>query len=193
MWSLAVEVAFYAVLPLLAYLLLVVLCRRHFRPVPLLAGLAVLAAVSPVWLVLLHNTDWMTVGGGAWLPHYLVWFVGGMVLAVLGEMGVAVMRWRRCRWPSPATWWSRHRSRALPTKYGQFASDAGPALDAAANADKNLSDNLRDSANTDRNGRQTSGSVVNGAASDTNALQPASRTAAGQRAMISALRERLAQ
>ncbi len=88
MWSLAVEVAFYAVLPLLAYLLLVVLCRRRFRPVWLLAGLAVLGAVSPVWLVLLHTTDWMPVGGGAWLPHYLVWFVGGMVLAVLGAMGV---------------------------------------------------------------------------------------------------------
>ncbi|OCB49525.1 acyltransferase [Mycobacterium vulneris] len=88
MWSLAVEVAFYAVLPLLAYLLLVVLCRRRFRPILLLVGLAGLAAMSPVWLVLLHNADWMPVGGGAWLPHYLVWFVGGMVLAVLGTMGV---------------------------------------------------------------------------------------------------------
>ncbi|MED5814302.1 acyltransferase [Mycolicibacterium sp. 050232] len=87
MWSLAVEVAFYAVLPLLAYLLLVVLCRRRFRPVLLLTGLTALAAVSPVWLVLLHNTDWMPVGGGAWLPHYLVWFVGGMMLSVLGAMG----------------------------------------------------------------------------------------------------------
>ncbi|MGZ8803535.1 MAG: acyltransferase family protein, partial [Mycobacterium sp.] len=37
MWSLAVEVAFYAVLPLLAYLLLVVLCRRRWRPGLLLA------------------------------------------------------------------------------------------------------------------------------------------------------------
>ena len=39
MWSLAVEVAFYVVLPLLAYLLLVVLCRRQWRPALLLAGL----------------------------------------------------------------------------------------------------------------------------------------------------------
>lgn len=88
MWSLAVEVAFYAVLPLLAYLLLVTLCRRRFRPLLLLAGLAGLAAISPAWLVLLHTTGWMPVGGGAWLPHYLVWFVGGMVLAVLGTMGM---------------------------------------------------------------------------------------------------------
>ncbi|AIY48678.1 acyltransferase family protein [Mycolicibacterium fortuitum] len=88
MWSLAVEVAFYAVLPLLAYLLLVVLCRNRFRPVLLLVGLAGLAAISPLWLVLLHNTHWLPVGGGAWLPHYLVWFVGGMMLAVLATMGV---------------------------------------------------------------------------------------------------------
>src|SRR4051812_17271589 len=33
MWSLAVEVAFYVVLPLMAYLLLVLLCRRRWRPV----------------------------------------------------------------------------------------------------------------------------------------------------------------
>ncbi|OBG85486.1 acyltransferase [Mycobacterium sp. E802] len=88
MWSLAVEVAFYAVLPALACVLLVLLCRRRFRPVVLLTGLAVLALVSPVWLLLLHNTDWLPVGGGTWLPHYLVWFVGGMMLAVLGTVGV---------------------------------------------------------------------------------------------------------
>lgn len=88
MWSLAVEVAFYAVLPLLAYLLLVVLCRRSFRPVRLLVGLTVLAAVSPLWLVLLHTTGLLPVGAGSWLPHYLAWFVGGMMLAVLSVMGV---------------------------------------------------------------------------------------------------------
>ncbi|WP_066902275.1 acyltransferase family protein [Mycolicibacterium houstonense] len=88
MWSLAVEVAFYAVLPLLAYLLLVVLCRWRFRPVLLLSGLVALGALSPLWLVLLHNTDWLPVAGGAWLPHYLVWFVGGMILAVLATMGL---------------------------------------------------------------------------------------------------------
>ena len=39
MWSLAVEAAFYVALPLLAYLLLVVLCRRRWRPKLLLAAL----------------------------------------------------------------------------------------------------------------------------------------------------------
>ena len=38
MWSLAVEVAFYVALPALAYLLLVVLCRRRWRPALLLVG-----------------------------------------------------------------------------------------------------------------------------------------------------------
>ncbi len=88
MWSLAVEVAFYAALPLLAYLLLVVLCRRSWRPVLLLTGLVVLAAISPAWLVVLHGTDWLPKGAGLWLPHYLAWFVGGMVLTVLRAMGV---------------------------------------------------------------------------------------------------------
>ncbi|AKS31078.1 acyltransferase family protein [Mycolicibacterium goodii] len=87
MWSLAVEVTFYAVLPLLAYLLLVVLCRRRFRPWLVLAGLALLGAVSPVWLMASH-AGWLPVSAGAWLPHYLVWFVGGMMLAVLAVMGV---------------------------------------------------------------------------------------------------------
>ncbi|WP_018603436.1 acyltransferase [Mycobacterium sp. 155] len=88
MWSLAVEVAFYAVLPVLAYLLLVVLCRRRFRPLRLFTGLTVIAGVSPAWLVILHNTHWLPVGAGAWLPHYLAWFAGGMMLAVLATTGV---------------------------------------------------------------------------------------------------------
>ncbi|MCV7151848.1 acyltransferase family protein [Mycolicibacterium pyrenivorans] len=88
MWSLAVEVGFYVVLPLLAYVLLVLLCRRRWRPGLLLAGLAGLAMVSPAWLILVHTTDWLPDGARLWLPGYLVWFVGGMVLAVLQPLGV---------------------------------------------------------------------------------------------------------
>jgi hypothetical protein len=84
-------------------------------------------------------------------------------------------------------------SGALPAGYTRFATDATAALDAASDADGNLSTNLRDSAETDRSGRTNSGSVVNGAATDTAALAPSTRTAAGQRALVSALRERLAQ
>lgn len=86
MWSLAVEVAFYIALPLLAYLLLVVLCRRRWRPGLLLTGLAALALLSPAWLVLVHTTDFLPDGARLWLPGYLAWFIGGMMLTVLAAM-----------------------------------------------------------------------------------------------------------
>ncbi|WP_179471567.1 acyltransferase family protein [Mycolicibacterium vinylchloridicum] len=90
MWSLAVEVAFYVALPVLAWLLLGVLCRRRWRPGLLLTGLGVLALVSPAWMVLVHTTDFLPEGARLWLPGYLAWFVGGMLLTVLGAMGVRV-------------------------------------------------------------------------------------------------------
>jgi peptidoglycan/LPS O-acetylase OafA/YrhL len=92
MWSLAVEVAFYALLPVLAWTLLVALRAGRWRPRLVLGLLAALAAISPLWLVLLHHTDWLPVGAGMWLPHFLVWFAGGMALAVWQRTGV------RCRW-----------------------------------------------------------------------------------------------
>ena len=88
MWSLAVEAAFYMALPLLAYLLLVVLCRRAWRPWRLVGGLLVLALLSPAWLILVHTTDWLPDGAPLWLPTYLMWFVGGMVLAALSPLGL---------------------------------------------------------------------------------------------------------
>jgi peptidoglycan/LPS O-acetylase OafA/YrhL len=87
MWSLAVEVAFYVALPALAWLLLVVLCRRQWRPVFLLVGLTGLALITPAWLVLVHTTDFLPDGARIWLPTYLAWFIGGMMLATLREMG----------------------------------------------------------------------------------------------------------
>lgn len=88
MWSLAVEVAFYVALPVLSYLLLVVLCRRQWRPRLLLAGLVGLALVSPAWMVLVHTTHFLPDGARLWLPGYLAWFIGGMLLTVLGAMGI---------------------------------------------------------------------------------------------------------
>jgi peptidoglycan/LPS O-acetylase OafA/YrhL len=87
-WSLAVEVSFYAVLPLLAYLLLTVRCGGRWRPARLLAGLAVIAAASPLWLVIVNTTDWLPNSAGMWLPAHLVWFAGGMMLATLQSMAV---------------------------------------------------------------------------------------------------------
>ncbi len=83
MWSLAVEVSFYAVLPGLAYLLIVVLCRRRWRPGVLLSGIVAIGLVTPAWLVVVHNTDWLPDGARLWLPTYLLWFLAGMALAVL--------------------------------------------------------------------------------------------------------------
>ncbi len=88
MWSLAVEVAFYVALPALAYLLMVVLCRRRWRPGLLLGALAVLAGMSLAWLTLVHTTHFLPDGARLWLPTYLIWFVGGMLVSVLAAMGV---------------------------------------------------------------------------------------------------------
>jgi peptidoglycan/LPS O-acetylase OafA/YrhL len=87
MWSLAVEVAFYVALPLLAYLLLAVLCRRRWQPRLLLAGVVALSFITPLWLVLVHTSDWLPDGARLWLPTYLAWFTAGMMLAILAAMG----------------------------------------------------------------------------------------------------------
>ena len=84
-------------------------------------------------------------------------------------------------------------SGALPVKYGGFATDARVALDGAAGTDSKLSGQLRDAAGADRSGRASSGAVVNGAATDTASVAPVSGTPAGQRALISALRARVAE
>lgn len=87
MWSLAVEASFYVILPLLAYLLLVLVCRRQWQPKLVLGALAGLALISPAWLVLVHTDHWFPDGARLWLPTYLAWFLAGMMLTVLQEMG----------------------------------------------------------------------------------------------------------
>jgi len=88
MWSLAVEASFYVVLPLLAYLLLVPISRGSWRPKLMLGALAALGLISPGWLILVHISHWFPDGARLWLPTYLAWFLGGMVLTVLQAMGV---------------------------------------------------------------------------------------------------------
>ena len=88
MWSLAVEAAFYIALPLLAYLLLVLICRRRWRPKLALGALAGMMLISPAWLILVHTDHWFPDGARLWLPTYLAWFLAGMMLAVLQAMGV---------------------------------------------------------------------------------------------------------
>jgi peptidoglycan/LPS O-acetylase OafA/YrhL len=88
MWSLAVEASFYVVLPLLAYLLLVLISQRSWRPELLVGTLAGMTLISPAWLILVHLDRWIPDGARLWLPTYLAWFLGGMLLAVLQAMGV---------------------------------------------------------------------------------------------------------
>ena len=89
-WSLAVELAFYAALPFMAVLLLTGLCKGVWRPGLLLTGLCCLATITPLWLWLQSSTDWLPSSAGMWLPAHLLYFVGGMNLAVLQAVGVRV-------------------------------------------------------------------------------------------------------
>jgi len=79
------------------------------------------------------------------------------------------------------------------TRYGEFAAAAGPALDDAAGTDTALVGQVQAAAVADQTGRASSGAALTGAATDTAALSPASGTPAGQRAIVAALRARLAQ
>ncbi|MET0523799.1 MAG: acyltransferase [Nocardioides sp.] len=84
MWSLGVEVAFYALLPVL---MIVTLGRRRraVRPPRVVVVLMAMVAISVLWH--LEGTAFLDprVGGstGLWLPGYLSWFAVGIMLALL--------------------------------------------------------------------------------------------------------------
>jgi peptidoglycan DL-endopeptidase CwlO len=84
-------------------------------------------------------------------------------------------------------------SGVLPASYGMFADDAGPALDHAAGADGALNGHLSNAATSDALGHSTSGAVLTAASTDTSTLAPVSGTPGGQRALIAALRARVAE
>lgn len=78
-WSLSTEVAFYAVLPLLAPLLVRGSIRRS------LVAVAAVALVAPAWIVLCKGTLFGMQFPYAilWLPGHIDWFCAGMALAIL--------------------------------------------------------------------------------------------------------------
>lgn len=81
----------------------------------------------------------------------------------------------------------------LASRYGRFAAGAGPMLYGMAGTDDSLGGQMQAAAGSSQSGRANSGAVLDGAASDTAVLSPVSGTPAGQRAIVAALRARLAQ
>lgn len=91
MWSLSVEVAFYLVLPLLAFAVMWLRGNAARLRVPVLLGLA---AVSLSWnFIPVPTPD--AIHSDNWLPGYLPWFAMGMVLAELSFDSEKLSRWRR--------------------------------------------------------------------------------------------------
>ena len=106
MWTLVVEIAFYAALPLLAALPRVVRRRRD----PLRAQLVLLAGLAGAALVsnLVTHQVSGTATGQLWLPGYLDWFALGMFLALASCLPPEHARWRQvlADWAgSPGTCW----------------------------------------------------------------------------------------
>lgn len=91
MWSLSVEVAFYLVLPLLAWLVVRLRGRAARWRVPVLG---VLIAVSLTWNFWPVPTP-DAIHADNWLPGYLPWFGAGMVLAELIHLVAPASRWGR--------------------------------------------------------------------------------------------------
>ncbi len=93
-WSLCTEVAFYAVLPLLAALLVRLSRNRARRPWPAMLALGGLAVAGPLYIYAVRTWPWDFYPTQLWLPGYAGWFAGGMALALLT---VADPDWRPVR------------------------------------------------------------------------------------------------
>ncbi|HXH79145.1 acyltransferase [Nocardioides sp.] len=97
MWSLAAEVAFYAVLPVLMWL---VLRNGRFSPRRVWLLVAGLFATTVVWVSFISDPLEAAIQGtpGLWLPAFASWFAAGIALALLQvqlELG---------QLPRPARW-----------------------------------------------------------------------------------------
>jgi peptidoglycan DL-endopeptidase CwlO len=82
---------------------------------------------------------------------------------------------------------------ALPAHYTRWSAGAARAMDTAIGTDRVLSGRVRAAGHADGAGWTTTATVIDGAATDTAGLGPVSHTPAGQRALVAALRSRLAQ
>ncbi len=91
MWSLSVEVAFYLVLPVVAFALI----RLRGRAARLRAPTLLAAAVICLGWNLIPVPTPEAIHADNWLPSYLPWFLAGMVLAELVSDTVHPSVWRR--------------------------------------------------------------------------------------------------
>lgn len=107
LWSLTVEVSFYALLPLLAALVggpkrnADTVLRRHAA---LFAGMT---AVAVIFNLLVRNQIIGHDQSLLWLPSYLDWFAGGMALAVLSCVPAGTRAFARVR--AGAALWASQR------------------------------------------------------------------------------------
>ncbi|MGO3328378.1 acyltransferase family protein [Gordonia sp. (in: high G+C Gram-positive bacteria)] len=85
MWSLAAEIAYYIALPLISWPLARYVCRDRWRPDLLIAVLGGLLLLSPIWTMVTHD-DGVDPTARLWAPTFAIWFVAGMLLAVIGRL-----------------------------------------------------------------------------------------------------------
>lgn len=100
MWSLAAEVVFYLVLPLIGWVVVVGVMRvagrrGGWRPDLLIAALVPLLLVSPVWSVIVAGSAGVNPTARLWAPAFFGWFVGGMLLAACAPL---IRRWNTTAW-----------------------------------------------------------------------------------------------
>ncbi|MFC6285665.1 acyltransferase family protein [Nocardioides sp. GCM10027113] len=138
-WSLATEVAFYVVLPLL---MLAVVAGRRLPAWRILTLLVAMVVLNVAWLLWLSAE--VPVGGGhvnEWLPAFLTWFGAGIGLATLQvapERGGRVPRLVRELAVSPGVCWTI----ALGLLLVAGTSVAGPKLLLPATEFEALTKNL---------------------------------------------------
>lgn len=107
MWTLVVEISFYAALPLLA-----LGTRRMFRRAELTGQLSLIGALIAgafVANLVTHQVAGNANDGLLWLPVYLDWFALGMLLAVASCLPADHAPWRRtmASWAAyPGTCWA---------------------------------------------------------------------------------------
>ncbi|MEU2033437.1 acyltransferase family protein [Nocardia amamiensis] len=100
MWSLSVEVAFYLVLPLLAFALVRLRGAAARWRIPVLLAAAL---ISLGWnFIPVPTPD--AIHADNWLPGYLPWFAAGMLLAELADHSVRLSRWWKVAGSQPLMW-----------------------------------------------------------------------------------------